>query len=196
MRKTIRFILAFAVLGVFALPQNANASDPFIGEVRVFPYNFAPRNWALCNGQLLSVSQNTALFSLLGTTYGGDGRTTFGLPNLQGRVALHPGRGPGLTLRQLGERGGVETVTLTEAQMPNHNHQAMASKNYADSEYARYGTWAKKERTKLYKTGVPNTTMGQNALYNYGGSQPHNNMPPYLTMGYYIALEGTYPPRN
>lgn len=195
MQRNIRFMVAFAVWGMFAFTPKADAQEPFIGEVRVFPYNFAPRGWALCNGQLLQISQNTALFSLLGTIYGGDGRTTFGLPNLQGRVALHPGQGPGLSNRRLGEKGGVEKVTLSEAQMPSHKHRARGNINNANSESANNNNWAAKDRTELY-SGSSNTTMNQNALSNTGGSQAHNNMPPYLTMGYYIALQGIYPSRN
>lgn len=108
-------------------------SEPFIAEIRIFAGNFAPRSWAFCNGQLVPIAQNTALFSLIGTTYGGDGRTTTALPNLEGRTPMHPGRGPGLTARRLGQRGGSEQVTLTEAQLPNHNHTAMASTNSADT---------------------------------------------------------------
>jgi microcystin-dependent protein len=192
----IKSILALSILGIFTFTQNANAQEPFIGEVRVFPYHFAPRGWAICNGQLLPIADNTALFSLIGTIYGGDGRTTFGLPNLQGRAALHPGAGPGLTPRSIGSKGGSEQVTLSEARMPRHNHQAVAGDS-ADTESANNSTWAAKERTKLYKSGPSNlTAMDQTAISNTGGSEAHNNMPPYLTMGYYIALQGIYPSRD
>jgi microcystin-dependent protein len=146
-------------------------SEPFIAEIRIFAGNFAPRGWAFCNGQLLPVAQNTALFSLIGTTYGGDGRTTTALPNLQGRAPMHPGRGPGLTSRRLGESGGSETVTLSTAQMPNHNHPLMASAENL----------------------VP---MANEALPAAGGSQSHNNMQPYLAINFIIALTGLYPSRS
>ncbi len=195
----IKSILALTILGIITFGQNAYAQEPFIGEIRVFPYNFAPRGWALCNGQLLPIAQNTALFAIIGTTYGGDGRTTVGLPNLQGRAALHPGQGPGLSNRRLGEKGGSEKVALTVAQMPSHNHLAKAG-DIADSESANNSTWAEKDRTELYKTVITdttiNTTMDQSAIADTGGSQLHNNMPPYLTMGYYIALVGIFPSRN
>lgn len=169
-------------------------SEPFVAEIRIFAGNFAPRGWAFCNGQLLPVSQNTALFSLVGTTYGGDGRSTFGLPNLQGRAPMHPGRGPGLTDRRLGERGGAETVTLTEAQIPQHNHPLAGVAEFAnqrtiDNNYFAVGS-------DMY-TGASNlNSMAPQTVPNTGGSQPHNNMQPFLTLNYIIALVGLYPSRS
>jgi microcystin-dependent protein len=174
-------------------------SEPFIAEIRIFAGNFAPRGWAFCNGQLLPISQNTALFSLIGTTYGGDGRTTTALPNLEGRAPMHPGRGPGLTVRSLGQRGGVETVTLSEAQMPNHNHTARV--------FSDPGGFSNPLNRFLARTQGANTTYQTNttanlvdlnsqALPNVGGSQDHNNMQPYLTMNFIIALVGLYPSRS
>ena len=169
-------------------------SEPFIAEIRIFAGNFAPRSWAFCNGQLLPISQNTALFSLIGTTYGGDGRTTTALPNLQGRAAMHPGRGAGLTSRRLGQRGGVETVTLTEAQMPSHNHSLQVTaedgerRDPADKYFGR--------GTAIYADPNNLGAMASETLPNSGGSQAHNNLQPFITMNFIIALQGLYPSRS
>lgn len=169
-------------------------SEPFIAEIRIFAGNFAPRGWAFCNGQLLPISQNTALFSLIGTTYGGDGRTTTALPNLQGRAPMHPGRGPGLTARRLGQRGGVETVTLTEAQMANHNHTLEASFEDGLSLNAQ-DNWLGRG-TDMYHSPSNLAAMDDNLLPNAGGSEAHNNMQPFLVMNFIIALVGLYPSRS
>jgi len=173
-------------------------SEPFVAEIRIFAGNFAPRGWAFCNGQLLPISQNTALFSLIGTTYGGDGRTTTALPDLQGRAPMHPGRGPGLTARRLGERGGVETVTLSEAQMPNHNHSLMATTNTANSRDPTGNALSRAVGDLSYQdnTSANLVTLDERALPDTGGSQAHNNMQPYLTMNFIIALVGLYPSRS
>lgn len=171
-------------------------SEPFVAEIRIFAGNFAPRGWAFCNGQLLPISQNTALFSLIGTTYGGDGRTTTALPNLQGRAPMHPGRGPGLTDRRLGQRGGVETVTLTEAQMPQHRHSAEATTDtgVTNEPVNHYPATVLGRGSNLYKSSGSHTPM--DPLRNSGGSQPHNNMQPYLAINFIIALVGLYPSRS
>jgi microcystin-dependent protein len=172
-------------------------SEPFIAEIRIFAGNFAPRGWAFCNGQLLPVSQNTALFSLIGTTYGGDGRTTTALPNLQGRAPMHPGRGPGLTDRRLGERGGVETVTLSEAQMPQHTHTLRASSEDGDVRVAVGNALARPPSGTAYQSSGSNLVdISTQALPNAGGSQAHNNMQPFLTINFIIALVGLYPSRG
>ncbi len=172
-------------------------SEPFIAEIRIFAGNFAPRSWAFCNGQLLPVAQNTALFSLIGTTYGGDGRSTTALPNLEGRAPMHPGRGPGLTSRRLGQRGGVETVTLTEAQMPNHNHTLRVTDNPSsvfipDSNQ----TLGRSIGSNAYSNQDPNVPMADQVLPSSGGSQAHNNMQPFIAMNFIIALQGLYPSRS
>ena len=172
-------------------------SEPFVAEIRIFAGNFAPRGWAFCNGQLLPIAQNTALFSLIGTTYGGDGRTTTALPNLEGRAPMHPGRGPGLTSRRLGQKGGVETVTLTEAQMPDHNHtmrvrNAPASANAPNTNTAL----ARSSLGFAFKDQDPNVSLADGALGKTGGGGAHNNMQPYLTMSFIIALVGLYPSRS
>lgn len=173
-------------------------SEPFIAEIRIFAGNFAPRNWAFCDGQLLPISQNTALFSLIGTTYGGDGRTTCALPNLQGRVPMHPGRGPGLTSRRLGQQGGVEMVTLSEAQMPNHNHALNAVPDPAEAPSPANNAVARSVGGTFYQTDATQNTvsMAAQALPNTGGSQAHNNLQPFLVMNFIIALQGLYPARS
>lgn len=166
-------------------------SDQFIGEVRLFPGDFAPQGWAFCDGQLLQISQNTALFAVLGTTYGGDGRTTFGLPNIQGRAPMHPGNGPGLTPRRLAETGGVETVTLSDSQMPSHTHQLVGDGNDGDSTNPQnnyIGTG-----NQLFNPPAALGAMESQSLPDAGGGQPHNNMHPYLTLNFIIALEGDFP---
>ncbi len=173
-------------------------SEPFIAEIRIFAGNFAPRGWAFCNGQLLPVSQNTALFSLIGTTYGGDGRTTTALPNLKGRAPMHPGRGPGLTARRLGQRGGVETVTLTEAQMPNHTHTLRAANVPFGSQQPSNTKVLDRSNINSYQTNTTDNLvdMADQSLPRAGGSLAHNNVQPFLTMNFIIALVGLYPSRS
>lgn len=171
-------------------------SEPFIAEIRIFAGNFAPRGWAFCNGQLLPVSQNTALFSLIGTTYGGDGRSTTALPNLEGRAPMHPGRGPGLTSRRLGERGGVETVTLTEAQMPSHTHTVRAANEIGELRGPAGHALARSSSATAYGPASNLVPLADQALPSAGGSQAHDNMQPYLTMNFIIALVGLYPSRS
>ena len=172
-------------------------ADPFVAEIRIFPFNFAPKGWAWCDGQLMPLSQNTALFSLLGTTYGGNGKSNFALPDLQGRAPMHPGQGPGLSLHDLGETGGSETVTLLESEIPAHNHIVRAS---ADDGDLKVGTplrsLARSSGGFAWGTGAGNTPLGDQTLTPAGGDQPHNNMQPYLTCYFCIALQGVFPPRG
>jgi len=170
-------------------------SEPFVAEVRIFAGNFAPRGWAFCNGQLLPVAQNTALFSLIGTTYGGDGRNTTALPNLKGRAPMHPGRGPGLTSRRLGQRGGDEVVTLSENQMPSHTHTLVSESDEIGSDNDPNAS-AFPARAGIYAAASGLQAMESNSLANTGDSQPHNNMQPFLTMNFIIALVGLYPSRG
>lgn len=173
-------------------------SEPFIAEIRIFAGNFAPRGWAFCDGQLLPIAQNTALFSLIGTTYGGDGRTTTALPNLMGRAPMHPGRGPGLTPRTLGQRAGTETETLTAAQMPQHSHGLM-SINAPGTTYTatdNVSGLARSAGGAAYQSNPSNTDLHADALTDTGGGQAHNNMQPYLAMYFIIALVGLYPSRT
>lgn len=170
-------------------------SEPFVAEIRIFAGNFAPRGWALCNGQLLPIAQNTALFSLIGTTYGGDGRTTTALPNLQGRAPMHPGRGPGLTDRRLGERGGTADVTLTEAQIPNHAHAAYGTNASASEDTPSMDRLLARTPDGLtYGAGDP-VGMASDSLESTGSGQAHENMQPYLALNFIIALVGFYPSR-
>jgi microcystin-dependent protein len=173
-------------------------TDQFIGEIRMFAGTFAPTGWALCNGQLLPLSQNTALFSLLGTMYGGDGRTNFALPNLQGNVPLNSGAGAGLTFRSQGETGGVSTVTLIQPQIPAHSHQALgaAGTGPTSPQNATWGTQAGRTPPPVYSSAAPNVIMSPQALGPTGGSLAHNNMQPYLVVTFIIALQGIYPPRQ
>ena len=171
-------------------------SDPFIGQVMLFAGNFAPRGWAFCSGQILSIAQNTALFSILGTTYGGNGQTTFALPDLRGRVAISSGQGPGLSNYYLGQAGGEETVTLNMEQMPMHLHMAAASAEGGTSATPNGGVWAGSTARDSIYAATADTTMNPQAISTTGGNQPHNNMPPYLGVNYIIALEGIFPSRN
>ncbi|MBV9705240.1 MAG: phage tail protein [Methylobacteriaceae bacterium] len=181
-------------------------ANPFLAEIRIFPFNFPPKGWAFCDGQLMSISQNTALFSLLGTTYGGDGRSNFALPNLQGSVPLHVGgggQGPGLSIYDLGETGGVETVALLQSEMPVHSHfldaQAIAATTAspANAVFATPGYVSGSSRgvAQVYTTAAPNTQL-LGAMSVAGASLPHNNLMPYLTLNFCIALQGVFPPRS
>jgi microcystin-dependent protein len=171
--------------------------DPFVAEIRIFPFNFAPKGWAFCDGQILPLSQNTALFSLLGTTYGGDGKSNFALPNMQGNAPMHPGQGPGLSLHDLGETGGSETVSLLESEIPSHSHNFRADVvDLADTNVpSPTASLALSSGGTLYQ-GTANTQMDGQMLAPAGGDQPHNNMQPYLTLNFCIALQGVYPPRT
>lgn len=172
-------------------------ADPFVAEIRIFPFNFAPTGWAFCDGQLLPLSQNTALFSLLGTTYGGNGKSNFALPDLQGRAAMHPGQGPGLSLHDLGETGGSETVTLLESEIPSHAHVLRATLDDADLAIPTPArSLGKSGMANLYLAGSPNVSMAPEGLAPAGGDQPHNNLQPYLTCNFCIALQGVFPPRT
>ena len=171
-------------------------ADPFVAEIRIFPFNFAPKGWAWCNGQLMPISQNTALFSLLGTTYGGDGKSTFALPNLQGSAPMHPGQGPGLSLHDLGETGGSETVTLLESEIPAHSHAWRASLSDGTNQTPAGELLAAGVGIGQYAAPGALTMLSPSALAPAGGDQPHNNMQPYLTFYFNIALQGVFPPRG
>lgn len=187
-------------------------SEPFIGQIQPYGFNFAPRGWAKCDGQLLPISSNTALFSLLGTTYGGDGRTTFALPDLRGRVPMHLGSGPGLSTRKIGQKGGAERVTLNEAQMPAHHHSGTVEVSGAvqcnpgdgNADSPGGNTIAKIARTNQFSSAGPSSPMhddtitasGNFSTSNAGGSQSHDNMTPYLVINYCIALVGLFPSRS
>lgn len=171
-------------------------ADPFVAEIRIFPFNFAPSGWAFCNGQILAISQNTALFSLLGTTYGGDGRSNFALPNLQGSAPVHSGRGPGLSMYDLGQVGGAETSTLLESEMPAHPHTLNASNADSNSQSPAGQLPAGGVGGIAAYGGAPDVSMAAESVPPVGGSQPHNNMQPFLTLNFCIALQGVFPPRT
>jgi microcystin-dependent protein len=169
--------------------------DPFVAEIRIVPFNFAPRGWAFCGGQILPISQNTALFSLLGTTYGGDGRVSFALPNLQGRSAIHQGQGSGLSQRILGESGGTATVSLQTTQVPAHTHTLSASAAASSGTPGAGVALAGTASAQVYRTPTALVDMADAALTPVGGGQPHNNRQPYLGVHHVIALQGIFPPR-
>jgi len=170
--------------------------SPYVGEIRLFAGNFAPLNWAFCNGQLMSIAENSVLFNLIGTTYGGDGISTFALPNLQCRVPIHMGTLAGGSTYVEGQLGGVETVTLTTGQMPAHNHVPSCSSSTTGSAAPTTGSyWASPTGTKQYTTNAPNATMA-NSMTLAGGNQPHDNMQPFLAVSFIISLFGIYPSQN
>ena len=171
-------------------------SDQFLAEIRIFPFNFPPTGWAFCNGQLMPISQNTALFALLGTTYGGDGKSTFALPDMQGNTPMQPGQGQGLSLRDLGEMSGTETVTLLVSEIPIHTHQALSINTPANvNAPGPQVTLARSAGGTAYGPVGSTVTMAPQTLAPAGGSLPHNNMQPYLTLNFCIALQGIFPQR-
>jgi microcystin-dependent protein len=204
MKTVSRFSASISLFRCLASSQaqpeeNEKMADPFVAEIRMFPFNFAPTGWAFCNGQIMPISQNTALFSLLGTTYGGDGKSTFALPNLQGNVPMHPGQGDGLSLRDLGETGGTETVTLLQSEIPVHTH---AVNNMSDPGTLQVPgpdrILARSANGNAYQqnTSANLQMMAVQALALAGGSLAHTNLQPYLTVNFNIALQGVFPPRS
>lgn len=171
--------------------------EPFLGEIRMFTGNFAPNGWALCNGQILPISQNTALFSIIGTQFGGDGITNFALPNLQGRVAVHAGTGAGLSPYVIGQSGGVENVTLQSSQMPAHSHTAGVSSGAPASQARPSGNIPGfSQNTNIYSNTASDSSFNSAFIQSAGGSQPHTNVQPYLAVTFIIALQGIYPSRG
>ncbi len=166
-------------------------SQPYVGEIRLFAGNFAPDGWAFCDGQLLSIAQNTALFELIGTLYGGDGQTTFALPDLRGRVPVHQGGG-----YLVGESGGAETVTLSAPQMPPHAHALFASTSAASAAHGPSEVPGSSAAMKFYGGGAPTMAMDANALAAVGGNQPHDNMPPFVAINYIVSLFGVFPSQS
>jgi microcystin-dependent protein len=169
--------------------------QPFVGEIRIFAGNFAPNGWAFCHGQLLAISENEVLFQLIGTTYGGDGQSTFGLPDLRGRVPIHQGQGPGLNNRQLSQAGGAENVTLLASQLPMHGHTQLVSAAPALSRSPQ-GNLPAIAQGDLYSTGAPSIAMAASAITQTGGNQPHENMQPYLGLNFIISLFGIFPTQS
>lgn len=175
-------------------------SSPFVAEIRIMPYNFAPRGWAFCNGQILPIAQNTALFSLLGTTYGGNGKSNFALPDLQGRAPIAPGQGPGLANYDLGESAGTATVTLNTTQIPAHTHAVNAVAANGTSNTPVGNNWGRvaagRGALNLYAAASDGASMHPAAFSNANAGQPHNNMAPFLGLSFCIALQGVFPARN
>jgi microcystin-dependent protein len=197
MRKNI-YLLCLQACFLFSLSASTTvtyADEPFIGEMRWFAGNFAPQGWAFCSGQLLQISQNVALFSLLGTTYGGDGRITFGLPDMRGRGMLHAGTGPGLSPHRTGQKAGNETETLKVTQQPSHSHTLRADSSGGDSVLPNDRVISKVGRLRVFANS-PDSDMGVSSIASTGGSQSHNNMQPYATLSCIIALQGVFPTRN
>jgi microcystin-dependent protein len=171
--------------------------EPYVGEIRIFAGSFAPAGWAFCAGQLMPISQNDTLFNLIGTTYGGDGQETFGIPDLQGRVPVHQGQGPGISQNyQMGEKDGVESVTITANSMPLHNHAFMASTAVGNSTLPTGNIPGQSAQTTFYALGSPITNMFATAISQVGGNQPHENMQPYLVLSFIISLFGVFPTQN
>lgn len=174
-------------------------SDQFVAEIRIFPFNFPPTGWAFCDGQLMPISQNTALFALLGTTYGGDGKSTFALPDMQGNAPMQPGQGQGLSLRDLGEMSGVESITLLQSEIPLHTHNVVASQGDGTERNPNVAGTGQLLATgvgiSMYNAVAALTTVNLQVISPAGGGLPHNNMQPYLTLNFCIALQGIFPQR-
>jgi len=183
------------VLVLLAILAGSAQAEPFLGQIQIVGFLFEPKGWAFCNGQLLPISQNTALFSLLGTYYGGDGVTTFALPDLRGRMAIGQGQGRGLQYYVMGEVGGEEQVTITLSEMPAHTHRAMASSMPSNETTVGGNVWGTTS-VFLYSSGSPSAAMNGLAIGSTGGGLPHENRPPYLVMNFIIAVQGIYPARN
>jgi microcystin-dependent protein len=171
--------------------------EPYVGEIRMFGGNFPPQGWAFCQGQSMAISENDVLFTLIGTTYGGDGQQTFNLPDLQGRLPMHMGQGPGISQNYLiGEKAGVESVTLTTQQIPIHSHAVVASTNPATSTLASNNVTASTNQLKIYTEGAASKQFAPSAITSVGGSQPHDNLQPYLCISFIISLFGVFPSQS
>ncbi|MBB4098241.1 phage tail protein [Sphingomonas kyeonggiensis] len=169
---------------------------PYVGELRIFAGTFAPLGWSFCEGQLLPISENETLFNLIGTTYGGDGQSTFGLPDLRGRVALHMGTGTGLMTYQIADKAGAEEVTLSPSQIPSHTHALLGSAGNGSQSTPENNVLASSTLARLYTGNTPSLAMAPNSISSIGGSQPHSNMQPYLCVNYIISLFGVFPSQN
>lgn len=193
-----KYLILMSMIAFLILSSSASAQgdDAYLGEIAIVGFNFAPRGWATCDGQLLPIDQNSALFSLLGTFYGGDGVQTFALPDLRGRVPIHTGQGPGLQNYFQGQTGGEETVTLSVNQIPTHDHTISGQSALGTTANATGGVWASQSRLNVYSSASPDSPMNPAAVSTAGGSQPHDNRSPFLTLNYVISLFGVYPSRN
>ena len=187
---------ALALATVAAPSQSLADFEPHLGDIQFAGYNYNPRGWTLCNGQLFPIASWTALFSLLGTTYGGDGRTTFGIPDMRGRVPIHVGRGPGLSSYSWGQKGGQETVSLTVVEMPSHNHTLKATAERGDTDVPGGAIAQDRREDQFTKAAAPNVAMNASSVGNTGGSQAHENRSPFLVINCSIAIVGAYPSRS
>ena len=197
MRRVVLNGILLCLLSLGAIPAsmvNAGGSEPYVGQILWVPYNFAPRGWAFCDGQILPISQNTALFSLLGITYGGDGKSTFALPNMQGRLLVHAGQSPGTSVYYQGESAGETTHTLSVTELPNHNHTVNVSTDTGTATSPANAYYAQPANGKQYGPDG-SSSFASSAVVTAGGGQPHNNMMPYMTLNCIIALQGVFPPR-
>jgi microcystin-dependent protein len=195
MRKHLILLSAVAFLAL-SPRASAQADQPFLGEIVIVAFNFAPVGWASCNGQLLPISENDALFNLIGTTYGGDGQSTFALPDLRGRVPIHQGQAPATSNYVIGETGGEETVTLSLNQIPAHEHPISGQSAVGTNSIPAGSVWASQSRLNVYSSATPNTPMNSASVSTAGGNQPHDNRSPYLVVNYIISLFGIFPSQN
>lgn len=196
-KKFVAFTAALATASIFGHTKPAQAGmDPFVGEITLIGFNFCPRGWAAADGSLLAISSHQALFSLYGTTYGGDGVSTFALPDLRGRVAVHDGHGPGLTDRRIGQRGGAETSQLSVQNLPPHTHGLIASSQSGSTGNPAGQFLADAGREDIYGSGTSTAAMNHAAVTTTGSGRAINNMPPFLTLTYCVAMQGTYPSRS
>jgi microcystin-dependent protein len=194
MQRIMLFLSVLAAWLIFSPSASAQVGGgPFVGEILVVPYNFAPQGWAFCDGSILAISQNEALFNLIGTTYGGDGVSTFALPDLRGRTAVHMGQGPGLSPYIIGQSGGEESVSLNINQMPGHSHAALGTSNLGSSPSPSGNVWAAQSRLDIYSSAGPFVQMAGGALSSAGSGLPHDNQSPYLVLNYIISLFGIFP---
>jgi microcystin-dependent protein len=196
MRRFASLLFLASLIAIFNPPVSRAQATGFVGQIIIVPYNFAPVGWMTCDGQILSINQNTALFSLLGTTYGGDGRTTFALPDLRGRVPIGFGQAPGLSNYEQGQTGGTEVVTLTIAQMPIHSHVPIGTASVANTGSPSINAYWAVPRAFLYSSSAPTVDMNPAAIGIAGGSQPHDHLKPFLVMTYIIAINGIFPARQ
>jgi microcystin-dependent protein len=196
MRRYLILLGVVAILTSSPRASGQSADDPFVGEIIIVAFNFEPPGWAFCDGRLMAISQDTALFALLGTTYGGDGQTTFALPDLRGRVPIHQGQGNGPSNYVMGQTGGEETVTLTINQIPAHNHSIAGESSVGSTNNPAGGIWASQSHLNVYSSSFGNTAMNPGSVSTAGGSQPHDNRSPYLALNYIISLFGIFPSQN
>jgi len=196
MRRCLILLGIVMACAAFSPRAGAQGTSPYIGQILIVPYEFAPVGWAFCDGSILSIAEFPALFDLIGTTYGGDGKSTFALPDLRGRVPIGQGQGPGTSDYVIGQAGGEETVTLTVAQIPAHTHEVQGQGGLGTTNNPSGATWATQSRLNVYSSATPSVTMGAASIGTAGSSEPHDNHSPYLTINYIISLFGVFPSQS